>query len=384
MAIFRTERLFARAFKAWEVAAHQMKKLGKSQAEIDKVVGEMKSKAQALNQRGRNLAGNVKSTQGQINTLNKNQAQLTDLMQQQSAATQKYNNTTGVMSRITGKRRAAGKEVQNLSDKITQATQKNGTLEQMSAQRNNLNQMLETDKQALETFRNSNRGVSVNKQADSMIEGNQTFFQKRRQRRGELKQQMTAKRRAARSKAAQAEHHGQGDTAINDLIRREEELGRTGEFTQTRGQKKGIARSETTLAGKQPQTQAVPGGTTTAAATPPPANTPPATPPPATGAQAPAAGGQQVPPTTGGTTTGQNKGSWWSRLTGAQKGGIIGGGSLLGGAGLTAGLMGGGGGTAATVAGVASAPTLAAGYYYANKPREAAFSKIRLRHVHRR
>lgn len=354
-----------------------MKKLGKSQSEIDKVVAEMKSQAQALNQRGRNLAGNVRSTQGKINTLNKNQAQLTDLMQQQSAATQKYNNTTGVMSRITGKRRAAGKEVQNLSDKITQATQKNGTLEQMSAQRNNLNQMLETDKQALETFRNSNRGVSVNKQADSMIEGNQTFFQKRRQRRGELKQQMTAKKRAARSRAAQAEHHGQGDTAINDLIRREEELGRTGEFTQVRGQKKGVARSETTLAGKQPQTQAAPGGATTAAATPPPANTPPATTPPA-------AGGQQVPPTTGGTTTGQNKGSWWSRLTGAQKGGIIGGGSLLGGAGLTAGLMGGGGGTAATVAGVASAPTLAAGYYYANKPREAAFSKIRLKHVRRR
>ena len=381
MAIFRTERLFARAIESWKVVAHRMKKLGKSQAEIDKVVGEMKSKAQALNQRGRTLAGNVRSTQGQINTLNRNQAQLTDLMQQQSTATQKYNNTTGVMSRITGKRRAAGKEVQNLSDKITQATQKNGTLEQMSAQRNNLNQMLETDKQALETFRNSNRGVSVNKQADSMIEGNQTFFQKRRQRRGELKQQMTAKKRAARSKAAQAEHNGNGDTAINDLIRKEE-LGRTGKFTQVRGQKKGIARSETTLAGKQPQTQAVPGGTTTAAATPPPANTPPATPPPATGAQAPAAGGQQTV-TTGGTTTGQGNGSWWSRLTGAQKGGIIGGGSLLGGAGLTAGLMGGGGGTAATVAGVASAPTLAAGYYYANKPKEAAFSKIRLKHVHR-
>lgn len=227
MAIFRTERLFARAIKAWEVVAHRMKKLGKSQAEIDKVVGEMKSKAQALNQRGRTLAGNVRSTQGQINTLNKNQAQLTDLMQQQSAATQKYNNTTGVMSRITGKHKAAGQEVQNLSDKITQATQKNGTLEQMSAQRNNLNQMLETDKQALETFRNSNRGVSVNKQADDMFRGQYEKMSTRNQR----KAQKEARRAAARA------DHTTGNAAKNDLKIREQK-GRTGEFTQTRGQKK--------------------------------------------------------------------------------------------------------------------------------------------------
>jgi hypothetical protein len=397
MAIYRTTRLFARAIDATKVLAETMKRAGKTQPEIEKAVSKLAAKRTALTQRGRNLANNLNTTRSQINTINKNQSELSSLMAKQEAASQKQAQTSGFWGKLTGKNKAAARENQNLTNQITEMTQKNGTLEQMAAQKNNLNQTLAQDVENLNAFRNAKRGPSANKQVDSMIEGNQTFFQKRRQRRGELKQQITARKRNARRNAARAEHTGDTETAFNDALKREQLTlsgRRSGEYTQQRGQKKPIARSETTLANK-PQQPAT-GGTKTEPATTQQPNTNTTQPGTGgngnttTGAQEPGTGGNGNgngnTTTTGGTATEQSKGSWWSRLTGTQKGGIIGTGGILGGAGLTAGLMGGGGGTAATVAGAAAAPTLAAGYYYANKPREAAFSKNRnnINHVYRR